>query len=381
MLYCLFMGIFGPTVIALAAPSPGHAEGRSLPSCVSTESLKVDFNQERLNSYCLIIDTRSESEEKADTEAGRLKGPVIVFFQGHAQRPSDAYGLTSGLALKSRSGVVVISVCDTPYGVDPAWRGDRGKDVVLMETVRWMLASRGIAVEGYTPLQDAPVRIDESYADDGQCGISSGLIAVGWSHGGILARRFAHFYPASVSALGQVCPAGYERLSPLGLTGKFALESLRISKLTATGHARDALSSAWGFTKGFVGDFARSVPSALLYAHPGKVFRTGRDIRDCTVYCDSSLFGLAHLKAVSVIFAADDFCMSPERILGTSDPGRVPQDKASEFWKRYYADISPERTSLSVTVLPGTHLAPVSHSDLYIPELLEGLGQAAAPRP
>ncbi len=376
MLYRLFMDVFGLMLLALAAPSSSFSEGRSLPACATTESLKIDFNQEKLSAFCLVIDARSEGEQQADREAGSLKGPAIVFFQGHAQRPSDAYVFTSGLALHSRSGIVVIPVCDTPYGEDTAWRGDRGKDVILMEIVRWMLAARGITVEGYSPLPHDPVRINDNYTDDGKCRVRSGLIAVGWSHGGILARRFAHAYPASVSALGQVCPAGYEHMSPLKLTGRFALESLRISKLTASGHASDTLRSAWGFTKGFVGDFARSLPNAVLYAQPEKIFRTSRDIKDCTLYSDSSLFSLGHLKAISVIFGAEDSCMSPGRILGTAEPGIPPQEKASAFWEKYYADVSPDRTNLSLAILPGTHLAPVSHSDLYVPKLLENLDRS-----
>lgn len=373
MLYRLSMNVFGLMLLALAAPCSGFAEGRSLSSCSSTESLKIDFNQERLSAFCLVIDARSEGEQQSDREAGRLKGPVIVFFQGHAQRPSDAHVFTSGLALHSRSGIVVIPVCDTPYGEDAAWRGDSGKDVILMEIVRWVLAARGILVEGYSPLTHDLVRIDDGYTDERKCYLRSGLTAVGWSHGAILARRFAHSYPGSVSALGQVCPGGYEHASPFKLTRRFALESLRISKLTVSGHAGDTLRSAWGFTKGFAGDFARSIPDAVLYGMPEKLFRTGRDIKDCTLYCDNSLFSLSHLKAVSVIFGAEDSCMSPERILGTSEPGNLSQEGASAFWKKYYADVLPGRTALSLAILPGTHLAPVSHSDLYVGKLLESL--------
>lgn len=372
------MKILGLMFLAIAAPSWGFAAGRTIPSDSSTQALKIDFNQERLDAYCLVLDSRDVVEVREDEKAGCLKGPVTVFFQGHAQRPSDAYPFTSKLALQSKSGIVVIPVCDTPYGVDERWRGDAGKEVILMEIVRWSLALRGIGVKDYSPLNshDA-VRINDGYADDARCRIQTSLVAVGWSHGGILARRFAHSYPESVVSLGQVCPAGYEKMTPSRLTGRFAMESLRISKLTATGHACDTLKSAWGFTKGFVGDFSRSIPSAILYAHPEKICRTARDIRDCSIYCDSSNLGLPHLERIAVIFGADDSCMSAERIVGTHDPKSLSPEILAAFRGKYFADSLPSGENLSLRILPGSHLAPVSHSDIYAKTLLEDLGQLA----
>jgi hypothetical protein len=70
---------------------------------------------------------------------------------------ADAYKFSSKLALQSRSGIVVIRVCDTPYGTDKTWRGNRGKDVILMEMIRGLLATKGISIDGYHPLTDMPV--------------------------------------------------------------------------------------------------------------------------------------------------------------------------------------------------------------------------------
>ena len=47
-----------------------------------------------------------------------------------AQRRFVVLSVLSALAGLGRSGVVVVPVCDTPFGTDPAWRGDDGKTVV-----------------------------------------------------------------------------------------------------------------------------------------------------------------------------------------------------------------------------------------------------------
>ena len=365
-------------VLALIASMPAADGERSLASRPDTQALKLGFNGEVLRAWYLLLDARSPAEQEDDRKAGRLKGPVIVFFQGHAQRPSDAYPFTSKLALGCRSGIVVVPVCDTPYGEDERWRGDRGKEAVLMEVVRHALQIRGIGVTGYSPLGagdiGAPVIEEDRFPGQGGKPIQTTLAAVGWSHGGILARRFAHAHPGSVVSLGQVCPAGFERRGPLRLTGRFLLESLRISA-SGTGHTRDKLRSAWGFTRGFVGDFARSISDAVVHIHPAKLCRVGRDIGDCSLYCDGGSFGVGHVKRVTVIFGAGDSCMSPERILG-ADPGRdLPEEAVSRFWERYYPDALRAGADLSLEVLPGTHLAPVTHSDLYADTLLERLGE------
>ena len=371
--------LFRPISFALMASSPGRSDGRSLPGRPpATQSLKINFNGENVRAYYLLLDARTSSERQEDRNAGSLKGPVIIFFQGHAQRPSDAYAFTSKLALLSRSGIVVVPVCDTPYGIEEKWRGDNGKDVVLMDVIREALARNGIRVKGYAPPADRQGRMDGGGIDEGKCALGADLIAVGWSHGGILARRFAHAYPDSVSGLGQVCPAGYEEQGPLHLAGMFAFESLRISKITASaGHAGEALSSAWGFTRGLVGDFARSLPGAAVQAQPSKILRVAKDIRDCSLSVDSALFGLGPIKRIAVIFGEGDTCMNPKRILGLSDIGTIPEKTCEEFRRKYFADTLSHGGEFSLDVLPGTHLAPVTHSDLYARTLLERLGQLA----
>ncbi len=371
--------IFRPMPFALMVSSPCRSEGRSIPGRTPvTQSLKINFNGESVRAYYLLLDARTSSERQEDRNSGSLKGPVIVFFQGHAQRPSDAYAFTSKLALLSRSGIVVVPVCDTPYGIEDEWRGDSGKDVILMDVIRRALARSGISVSGYAHLSGRQARMDGGGIDEAKCALSADLIEVGWSHGGILARRFAHAYPDSVSGLGQVCPAGYEKQGPLHLAGRFALESLRISKITTSaGQAREALSSAWGFTKGVVGDFARSLPGAAVQAQPSKILRVARDIKDCSLNVDGTLFGLGPIERIVVIFGEGDTCMNPKRILGLSDLGTIPEKTREEFRRRFFADTLSHDAEFSLEVLPGTHLAPVTHSDLYARTLLDRLGQLA----
>ena len=135
--------------------------------------------------------------------------------------------------------------------------------------------------------------------------------------------------------------------------------------------------SAWGFTKGVAGDFARSVAGAVVHRHPAKILRVGRDIRDCSLYCDDGNFGIGLIERVGVIFGAADTCMSPQRILGATCAAGVEQETAQRFWERYYPEALSAGAALSLEVLPGTHLAPVTHSGLYAERLLRNLGEQA----
>ena len=234
---------------ACTVPVSGNASERSVPSSPEVETLSLGFNDETIKGFCLFIDARTGEEKAADTMRGYPAGPVIVFFQGHAQRPDDAYEFTSRLALLSRSGMVIIPVCDTPYGAKSSFHGDKGKDVILMEMVRFMLAREGIAVSGFVPVTSMPVTVNGLNMAPENDNTGTRIVSIGWSHGGILARRFAHAYPSSVCSLGQVCPAGYEHWGPWGLTGRFALESVRITT-KMSGHARADFGFCLGIHQG-----------------------------------------------------------------------------------------------------------------------------------
>jgi hypothetical protein len=126
--------------------------------------------------------------------------------------------------------------------------------------------------------------------------------------------------------------------------GRFARESLRISSKMFKGHVSETLRSGWGFTKGFMGDFFRSIPA-------GKMGRVAKDIRDCTLYCDSSRFKASHLDHVAIFFGIEDSCMDQWKQLGIKDPDNIDKDELKRFQKRYFSDvIEPEGC---ITCLPG----------------------------
>jgi hypothetical protein len=360
---------------ACTVPASGNASLRSVPSSAEVETLSVGFNDETIKGFCLFIDARSGEEKAADLERGYPAGPVIVFFHGHAQRPDDAYEFTSRLALLSKSGMVIIPICDTPYGAKSSFHGDKGKDVILMEMVRFMLAREGMSVRGFVPVTSMPVAVNGlNMGPEENDNTGARIVSIGWSHGGILARRFAHAYPSSVCSLGQVCPAGYEHWGPWGLTGRFALESVRITT-KMSGHVGQTFGSAWGFTKGFTGDFFRSITAAAVNLHPAKLLRIFKDIRDCSRYCDSTTLAASHLEHIAVIFGRDDSCMSLERQLGIKDPDNVTEDDLKRFSRTFYSDIKVTPFRLTLRVLPGTHLAPVINNELYSRTILADLGE------
>jgi hypothetical protein len=136
------------------------------------------------------------------------------------------------------------------------------------------------------------------------------------------------------------------------------------------GRVSQTLRSGWGFSKGFMGDFFRSIPE-------GTMRRVGKDIEDCTCYCDSSRFKASHLKRISVFFGKDDTCMDQWKQLGIKDPDNISKDELKRFKEKFFSDVIESRITLSI--LPGTHLAPVIHSDLYARKLLADLGQDLLP--
>ena len=361
---------------ACTLPDSGNASVESVASSAEVETLSIGFNDETIKGFYLFIDVRSGEEKAADFERGYPAGPVIVFFQGHAQRPDDAYEFTGKLARLSRSGMVIVPVCDTPYGAKSSFHGDQGKDVILMEMVRFILAREGISVRGFVPVTSMPVAVNGMNMAPENGNKGTRIISIGWSHGGILARRFAHAYPSSVCSLGQVCPAGYEHWGPWSITGRFALESVRITT-KMSGHARQTFGAAWGFTKGFTGDFFRSITAAAVTLHPAKLLRIFKDIRDCSRYCDSTTFASSHLEHIAVIFGRDDSCMSPQRQLGIKDPDNVTEDDLKRFSRTFYSDIKVTPGCLTLRALPGTHLAPVIYNELYSRTILTDLGELA----
>ena len=76
----------------------------------SVRRYTLNLNGESLAAWCGLIDARSALEKQRDRAAGKLTGPVAVFFTGHAQRPLDARRFAAELARRSRSGLVLLPV-------------------------------------------------------------------------------------------------------------------------------------------------------------------------------------------------------------------------------------------------------------------------------
>lgn len=371
-------GMFMLVASLCLIPGPLWAsEGRVIPEKPKTQCLKITFNGETISAYYLLIDARTAGEQEADRARGALNGSVVAFFQGHGQRPGDAYKITSKLAAGSASGIVVVPVIDTPYGKDATWRGDRGKEVVLMAMVRYVLAGLGLRVDGYQPLTDMPVAVDGQELSVPEKAILVKLGAVGWSHGGIVARRMAHAYPQSFVSLGQVCPAGYKHWACSGaLMGRFGWEALHISTLVLRGHALDAMGCGWGVTRGIAGDFCRSVPKAVVDLQPSKLGRSWRDIRDCCLYCDDTNLPLTSINNIVVIFGRDDFCIR-HADYGLTGPDTVSAEEASAFWRTYYPGALAQGAKLDVRIMPGMHIGPVTESEAYARTILTGMDEGA----
>lgn len=360
--------------MTLKSNSSEPSNERHIPSKPGMKNFKATFNNETIKVHYLILDARSPEEKAADKARGSLKGPAMVFFQGHGQRPKDSYEFTKLLALKSLSGICIVPTCDTPYGDDPAWRGDRGKMVILMETVRMLLDECGVSVEGFSPITGMPLLINGQAFAPKPDNIAGKICTIGWSHGGILAREFASNYPGAVTGLATVCAAGYKKWKNSGhLLVRFALEAANSGVHTITGKSPSAIGSAWGLTCGLTGDLSRSVTSGILSGKPSKLARTYKDIRDCARLLDESNAPVGGLKNIAVIFARNDTCIAAGDY-GIENLDNPSDSDIESFWKRYYPSNPADQTILAFRILPGTHTAPATHSRLYAETVLSALG-------
>ena len=367
--------ILGVIMSLALFPETGFAYQRVLPPEVEMNKLSVTFNGETINAYYLMLDSRIKEEKEADKSRGELGGAAFAFFQGHGQRPKDCYNFTEILGILSKSGIVVVPVCDTPYGKDPAWRGDKGKMVILMAMIRYLFNEYGVSVDGYNPLTDMEIKINGKPVISNPENIKAKLCSVGWSHGGILAREFAHNYPDAVTGLSTVCAAGYKKWCCTGhLLARFSWEGLHIGTLTFSKYAPEALGAAWGITCGVTGDVARSIPDSISSCQISKLGRSCRDIKDCTRYLDDTDAAVADVKKIIVIFGRSDTCMDPEEY-GIKDLDNPSAGDVEKFWKTYYPANIANGSNLTFKILPGMHVGPATHSDLYAEAVLEGLDQ------
>lgn len=373
-------------VIALAVCAMGTAvrsgDARERTTPVSTESgvLTVRFNGDAVTSHYRLFDARSAEEKERDIRTGRLAGSLAVFFHGHARRPDDADVFLGTLALRSKSGLVLVPVCDTPCGRNPLLRGDAGKEVVLMEVVRQVLNKHGMSIHGYTPAGGKEPVIDTADPQSAK-NIPVSLLAVGYSHGGILARTIASKHPYSVTGLAQICPAGYIQWgdNSCGATSclatAFTWECIRIAGGYFDGNARQVHNAAWGGCRGFSGDCLRSWGSCLTgNTSPMCGTRIFRDMKECTGYLDDRAAPVPLLKSITVIFAEKD-TLFRYWAMGIEDPRTITREEAARFWTKYYPASLNNGSSLTLRVLPGNHIGLQLHPRAYVEAILGGSGQ------
>ncbi len=88
-----------------------NAEDRDVVDVSKVHKVRIKFNGDYLTGFYLVIDARTKIEKEENKKNKKLDGSVITFFQGHLMRPDNALWLTSELAKKSKSGIVVVPVC------------------------------------------------------------------------------------------------------------------------------------------------------------------------------------------------------------------------------------------------------------------------------
>lgn len=368
-------------MILLIMPVTLLAAARSLDEKPRVKALTVRFNGDYLKALYLYLDARTPEEKIEDEKNKRLKGPVIVFFHGHSQRPGDGYNFTRELALRSRSGIVIVPVCDTPFGRDGKLRGDEGKDVILMEIVRRLLEKNDISIEGYAPDAVMPVIIDScTKKKEGQDMTAAKLAVVGWSHGALLARRMAGRYPEAIPALGQMAPAGYREwggyscVAPGCLLASFSWEGMRVGTGIFRGEGDHIWDSSSGIIKGQAGDNFRSCSSCISgNFHVGKAFRAYRDLQECTRYATDADRPVGGVRSIVVIFGDNDSLFRYDKLAGVKNPGNVTTEEQEAFFSRFYPGSVKAGARCRLLVLPGNHIGPLVHNEKWVEAVLDGI--------
>ncbi|NLV68742.1 MAG: hypothetical protein GXY14_13815 [Spirochaetes bacterium] len=365
-------------------PSPLlTANNRDIPEQPAVTEFTIGFNGDSLRGFCLVLDFRTGDEKASDLENRKTAGDVIVFIHGHSQRADDGYPLTSKLAAMSKSGIVIIPVCDTPFGKESSWRGDRGKEVILMEMVRHQLAQMNIAVKNHIAITDMPVSINgQAVKNPAQDSIQAELAMAGWSHGALLSRRLAHAYPGCVTSLVQMAPAGFAYwggeycTGPACLTTSFGCESACIGLGVFRGEFAHITDAGCGMAKGLFGDTGRSCSSCISGNFSVfKLFRSYRDVSDCSLYADDTFFPLPGIKNITVIFAAGDTLFEYDDHGGIKDPAEVTPGEGERFFEKYYPSSVKGGAKCTLAVLPGSHIGPIVHSERFAETALSSIGQ------
>jgi alpha/beta hydrolase family protein len=368
----LFLSVLNPILLFSAE--------RTLPKEPKVKYITVKFNGDSIRGEYLFLDARTEDEKKIDMKNGKLKGRVFVQFHGHAQRADAGYRFTKTIALKSKSGILVLPICDTPYGRDSKWRADKGKDIILMEIVRYALNKNNLFVNGFKKISDKPVFIEPfEYINTRNNMIGVDFIAIGHSHGGILARRFTSLYPDSVTGLVSMSPAGFvhwgdNRFTATScMTGSFFIESIKISAGIFKGQYKYINESSWSLTRGIAGDLFRSTTSCWNgNFHLGKIIRPVTDMGDSALFVNSSNFPLPNVKNIVLILGVSDSLFNPQEVIKSKSEKNVTDAELKAFWAYFYPKAMMNGAKFTYKTVPGNHNALFVHSIKFAIETLKG---------
>lgn len=372
-----FMFLFFTYLLSGLGFTENNIKKREVQVKPNVQNVDIEFNGEYLKGYLFIIDARTDEEKLKNFNERNANGSVFIFFQGHAQRADDAYKFTKELALKSKSGITIVPLCDTPYGKNKDLRGDNGKEIILFYLIKYALKSLNMNVDEEIQCKD--IKIDGKSFVDLTNSIKVKLTAIGWSHGGLLARRMASSY-TSFENLIQICPAGFTQWpdnscqASCCVLSSFNWESLRIGfSETFKGHFCDVMGAGWGITKGLTGDTVRSCNSCI-YGNFNilKIFRPYKDIADVTLYADDNNFPVVNKKHILVIFGEDDSLFDDEKLLKYDKNSEIIKE---QFFSKYYEKSVISNTKLDVRILPGKHIGPITHYDIYVDSIVTFLDE------
>ncbi len=347
--------------------------------------LDLTFNGENIQGMGLFIDRRTDEQKIRNAETGHLDGDVIIYLHGHGQQPKYGFNMTSLLADRSRSGIVFIPHVYTPFGCERQWRGDKGKLVLLMAIARYCLAKKGLEIADVNTVCDLPVSIKERQPLLAQSSnkpkIKCKLTLVGWSHGGLLGRRFANAYPGCVNNLAQMTPAGFESWGPrpwagVNLFANFMVEVGLISLMIFKGHLKHPLIAGVAILRGTMSDSLYAMVSYVKSKSrsPLKLARAYIDIEQCSYVATDSNAPVGTLNNLVVLFGESDSVFEARNALKGVDL-KSNAESSKRLFEKYYPSALQNGVSCSFKVLPGNHIAPLVHAERYVEEVLIGTEQ------
>ena len=349
--------------------------------------LDISFNGEKIHGLGLFIDRRTQEQIKRNKNEGCLDGDIIIYLHGHGQQPKYGVNFSSLLAERSRSGIVFIPHVYTPFGTKQKWRGDRGKLVLLMEITRFCLEKKGLHIANVKQVCDLPIKIKDSkpslIKSESALSIACGITLVGWSHGGLLARRFANAYPTCVNNLAQVTPAGFESWGPkswagLNLVVNFMVEVGLISLTVFKGSIKQPLIAGVAIIRGIVADSVYAFISVVKSRSfsPFKLLRAYVDIQQCSMLMTDKNVPVTALNNIVVLFGETDSVFEAKNALKGIDI-KTESNVSNVLFNKFFPSAVASGTHCSFKVLPGNHLAPLIHTERYVDEVLFGTAQRA----